>query len=341
MSEPVKPKPGPNAKDQANNPFEVEGPPEESFEEKYNSRLEFPLSLVSTVLLHVLVGTLLVYLLLQMQNNEDKSGPKVQLINVDGLDEAGLGSPGSGGVEDPLAKSDNDPVKSAIESLPDPSKLPEIKENLKQTIKTIDPTGNMPVSDANAAAYASLNESVRNKLLGARQGAGPEQGSGFDGSKGKGPGGSGSDSTLGRNMRWVLRFKVNSGRDYLEQLNAMGAKILVPVPPDGSKCMLIEDIKNPSVQRVATDSDLRGLGNQIKFSDSRRDAVQGVAGALGLDFTPKTFWAFFPKGLEDELARKETNYRNRRSEDIEETIFRVVVRGGEYEVVVDEQKVKR
>ena len=43
----------------------------------------------------------------------------------------------------------------------------------------------------------------------------------------------------------------------------------------------------------------------------------------------------------EELARKETNYRNRRAEDIEETIFRVVVRGGNYELIVDDQKVKK
>ena len=69
--------------------------------------------------------------------------------------------------------------------------------------------------------------------------------------------------------------------------------------------------------------------------------MQGVAGAVGLDFTPRTFWAFFPKSLEDELARKETGYRNKRADDIEETIFRVTVRGGRFELVVDEQKMKR
>jgi hypothetical protein len=66
-----------------------------------------------------------------------------------------------------------------------------------------------------------------------------------------------------------------------------------------------------------------------------------VANTLDLDFQPTTFWAFFPKELEEELARLERNYRNRRSEDIEETIFRVTVRGGRPEVVVAEQRLKR
>jgi hypothetical protein len=141
-------------------------------------------------------------------------------------------------------------------------------------------------------------------------------------------------------MRWVLRFKVSSGRDYVEQLKSMGAVILVPVPGT-AKNFYFPDLNNLTNQRIASDDDLRALGNKIKFSDHRRDAVQQVAGTLGLDFRPDAFWAFFPKGLEDELARKETGFRNRRSEDIEETIFRVTIRGGSYEIVVDEQKIKR
>jgi hypothetical protein len=318
----------------------VNGPPEEEFWDKYNKRLEFPLATVATVLIHVLVGALLVFILVRlMDKGEDKSGVPVKLVDMTGLDDAGLGSAGSGGVDEPVFRRDGDMLKAAIDSLPDPSKLPEIKENIKQSIKYLDPTGNLPISDANAAAYASLDENVRNKLLGGRQGAGKGGGSGYDGTKGKGPGGSGADSTLGRNMRWVLRFNVKSGRDYISQLNTMRARILVPIP-NTSKCLIIDNLDNPS-PREATDADLRALGDQIKFSDHRRDAVQGVAGALGLDFRPDTFWAFFPKDVEDELARKETGHRNRRSEDIEETIFRVTVQGGRYVIVVDDQKIKR
>lgn len=55
----------------------------------------------------------------------------------------------------------------------------------------------------------------------------------------------------------------------------------------------------------------------------------------------RSFWAFFPRELEDELARKEQHYRNRRPEDVEETVFRVVVRGGACEVVVWGQTPRR
>ena len=56
---------------------------------------------------------------------------------------------------------------------------------------------------------------------------------------------------------------------------------------------------------------------------------------------PKAFWAFFPKEVEEKLAHLEKGYRNRRPEDIEETVFKVTIRGGNFEMVVDDQIMKR
>jgi hypothetical protein len=317
-----------------------EAPPEEEFWDKYNPRLEFPLSSVGTFLVHVLIGTLLVFMLWAMEDNDDHSGVGVKMMDVAGMDDFGDGSAGSGGQDDPLVKSDADSMRQDnIASLADPTALPQITEDLKKTLKYIDPSGNLPITAANAVAYDKLSETMKKKLLGGRQGAGSEAGTGFDNSKGQGPGGTGANSTLGRNMRWTLRFRVSSGRDYLSQLQAMHAKLLIPMP-DPTKCILIEDIANPNAQKIISENDLGPYADRLKFADSRREAVTAVAGTLGLDFTPKTFFAVFDQEMEADLARKETGYRNRRAEDIEETVFKVTVRGGEYEVVVDEQKAK-
>ncbi|MBA4062610.1 MAG: hypothetical protein C0501_02665 [Isosphaera sp.] len=315
-------------------------PPEDSFDEKYNSRLEFPLATVGAVLIHVLIAAVLVYVLAYLMKGENRGSVDVRPMAVNGLDDFGDGSSGSGGVPEPLAVANGDPVKAAVDSLPDPTKLPEIREKMQQTIRTIDPSGNLPISDANAAAYASLDEAVRNKLIGARQGSGNEKGTGFDGSKGAGPGGTGANSTLGRNMRWTLRFKVTSGRDYLDQLRAMGAKILIPKPGTG-QVLLIESLNAPDSRRVVSADQLGAYAGLMQFHDVRRDVVNSVAETLKLDFAPTSFCAVFSKEQENELARMETAYRNRRAEDIELTVFRVTVRGDRPEVVVDEQKAKR
>lgn len=319
----------------------MDGSPEESFDEKYNKRLEFPLSLVSAILIHVLVGAVLVFVLFYLMGiGGDPSGVPVKLINLEGMDEAGAGAVGSGGTEeDPFFKADGNPDMSAM-SIADPARLPEIKVNMQQTFKDLGLPDNLPISDANAKAFDSLAKDVLKKLLAARPGAGSQNGSGSNNSPGNGPDGIGADSTFAKNMRWVLRFKVKDGQDYLDQLKAMGAEILVP-KPNSEKCILIADISKPNDQKTASDDDLKRLAKKIKFSDSRPEAVKSVCKTLGLDFSPKAFWAFFPSDVEDELSKKELNYRNRRSEDIEETIFRVAIKEGKYEIIIDEQKIKK
>lgn len=326
-------------------PVAAAGPPEEEFWDKYNRRMEFPLATVATVFLHVLVGAILVYILVGlMESGEDRSGPDLKLMQVGGIDDAGEGSAGSGGQADPDVVRDVDPYTAAREVLPTPQAINDAKKDV-QKIVLDDAQGKLPVAAPNAAAYSQLDDTVRKKLLGVggQKGDGNQPGKGFDGTAGAGPGGTGADSTRARGLRWVLRFRVAGGRDYIDQLRAMRAEILIPLPPDDKKCILIPDLTNPSAQRVATDADLKRLASKIQFADSRRDQVREVANSLGVPVTgqPKTFWAFFPKELEEELARKETSYRNRRAEDIEETIFRVTIRGGSYELVVDDQIVKR
>ncbi len=336
--------PAPNMKDNpapSKAPVVIEGPPEEEFWDRYNRRLEFPLAAVAAVFLHVVVGAVLVYVLVGLMGGEKNDGPKVELMAVGGMDDEGDGSAGSGGQPNPDLIRDVSPLTAAKEALPTTMSIEEAKENI-QKIVLEDPNGKLPIAAPNAAAYSQLDDSLKKKLLGigGQKGEGNQAGKGNSGEAGTGPGGTGADSTRARGLRWVLRFQVANGRDYLAQLQAMGAEILVPIP-GGSDSILIRDVSNPSAQRKATDADLRSLANKIQFSDTRRDAVQGVAGALGLDFTPKTFFAFFPKSMEQELATKETGYRNRRAEDIEETVFRVTIRGGSYTLVVDEQIAKK
>ena len=108
-------------------------------------------------------------------------------------------------------------------------------------------------------------------------------------------------------------------------------------------CKIVPDLSNPSSHRTATDADFRRLAGKIQFADNRRDQVRDVLATLGVvtPGQPKAFWAFFPKDLEDELANKETSYRNKRPENIEETIFSVTIRGGKHEIVVVDQVLKR
>jgi hypothetical protein len=140
-------------------------------------------------------------------------------------------------------------------------------------------------------------------------------------------------------MRWNLRFNVRSGRDYIEQLRMLGAKIGIPIP-GSEQFLLIENLDNLDRRRTVG-VDLGGYARLLQFTDARRDVVREIAGTLALDFTPKMFFAMFSDEFQEELAAKEKAFRNRRAEDIEETIFSVTIRGGKADVTVVEQKVKR
>ncbi|AWM36280.1 hypothetical protein GobsT_59350 [Gemmata obscuriglobus] len=338
--------PSPNPKDaqvpEEPVPFAIGTLPEEEFWERYNRRLEFPLAAVAAVLLHVIVFVVLVFGLLSLMSGTQTPDPKLELVEVAGWDPSGLGSAGSGGNPDPNIIKDVSPEQALRDVLPTPQAIAEAKEKI-QKIVLDDPSENIPISPQNLGKYSQLDDELRKKLLGngSQKGSGPGAGRGDSGDPGAGPGGTNADSTRARGLRWVLRFQVANGRDYLEQLRAMGAEILVPLPPNDKESILFPDLNKPSQKRTATDDDFRRLARKIQFGDTRRDAVVGVVGALGLDVTPKTFFAFFPKELEEQLARLETGFKGRRSEHIEETIFRVTVRGGRHEFVVEEQTAKR
>jgi hypothetical protein len=320
----------------------TDGPPEEEFWERYNRRLEFPLATVGAVLLHMLIAAFLVMFFLgYFGGNKDRSDVPINLVpDMGGLDDTGEGSAGSGGVEDPLKDSNKSALEEQLKVLPNPAELPTIKENIRESLK-FDNEGNIPISDFNAPAYSMLDKTLRDKVLGigAKKGAGPGAGSGDDGSKGTGPGGTGANSTRARSLRWVMRFRTSDGADYLAQLRALKAVILVP--RDKNSVTYFRDLSNPSNKRIASDTELSELAGLIRFTDTRPDSVRGICEELGVKENIGVFFAYFPREMEAELSRKEIGYRNRRPEDVEETIFRVAVKGGSYEIMVDDQKAKR
>jgi hypothetical protein len=313
-------------------------PPDTTVWEKYNERLEMPISFATSVLVFTLCGFLL-SLLLYYSFNDDRKPVPITLYN--GEDPFGAGSSGSGGDPDPVAKGFTPPTPETLEKFKPQIPIDELKNQMNETIKVDAPNATINIPEDQAAVYSSLDKELRDKLIGSRKGQGPQQGKGFDGN-GTGPGGTGADNTLARSMRWVMKFNVRDGRDYVSQLALLRATLLVPIPPSNKQMMIFEDLKNPQPGRIASDSDIDRLSRQMRFSDVSDEAVKEVCKALGItSFTPQAFFAFFPKDIEDDLAKKERDYRRKRAEDIEETKFRVTVRGNSFEIVVYDQKMKK
>ena len=314
------------------------GPPEATAWKKYSPNLEFPISLlVSTFFLTSMFALLVGLLFLSLGSGPDKKVPPISLAEG-GDDDAGDGSPGAGGkLNETLVSPTPQPTSSGDETIKTDFTLPEIKD-IQTAIALEDPNAEaVAVAPENAKNLSRLEESLKQKLTGIGSPKGtPGAGKG-DGPPGTGPGGTGASSTRARSLRWVMRFQTNGGRDYLDQLQALGAVVLVAVPPEKKDMYVFKDLRNPVPGTVATNAELAGYSQQIQFCDPKAKSGEEVGRALNLSFVPGEFWAIFPKGIEDELAKLEKGYRNRRAEDVEQTIFKVTVVGGQYKLVVSEQ----
>lgn len=305
---------------------------EQPFWERYNKHLEMPLGWSIAVLSMVLVFGILVFV---QQMNRGGDRRPVPISTLDGDDATGIGSEGSGGQEAPIAIGQPAPASDLARIMQDVPQqdLTDIKEKMK-----LDIGGDIEIPDSVALPIATLDQKIRDKLVGSKRGDGGA-GTGADGNKG-GPGGFGHDSTRARGLRWVLLFDTRSGRDYLNQLHAMGGTILVPAA-DGKNMYIFRDLINPKVGPTASDSDLEKLGENMQFSEIKRDAVQSISEALGIkDFVPSMFMAIFPRKLEEKMADLEVRYRNKRPEDIRQTKYKVLMRGGEFDLIVVDQQYK-
>jgi hypothetical protein len=301
---------------------------EQPFWERYNDRLEMPISTAFAVLVFSLS---VLFLVLAMREGRPSKNP-VPLSFLGGDDDSGDGSPGDGGQELAVGA----PASAAeLSKLTNNVPLSEVKDNLREKL---DLGGDIDISDNEAAALSQLNSDLQKKLLGARSGSGNGT-TGGEAAGGKGPGGFGASSTYARALRWVLKFETSNGQDYVNQMSGIGGVIMVPVPPDGKTMVLFTDPKNPQ-PKTATDADIEKYTKLIQFAEANQDNVKAVGVALKLTFVPRSFFAYFPRELEEKLSSLEKNYQNKPAEQIRKTVFKVIMRGGKYDFVVTDQQLR-
>ena len=68
--------------------------------------------------------------------------------------------------------------------------------------------------------------------------------------------------------------------------------------------------------------------------------MESVAEALNLGYTPPMFLVYFPKEMEKKLDTLERQYQNKDPKEIKETVYKVVRRGGDYDLFVVSQILK-
>jgi hypothetical protein len=319
-------------------------PPEEKFWERYSPHYEFPLSSVGAVAIHVAVilGAIGLLYLLAQSHLSDKTPVPIREFSISDDSGDGPGSAGSGGGG---PKENVDPTTQPMDpnrAVPERNLETVVKE-VKDFVPVIPDAVDAPrVEDLPALKkLEKLNEDLRKALLegkGGNKGAGTGDGSGKTGQVGKGSGGTGDPtSSQSRGIRWQLNFRTSDGRDYLMQLAAMKATVAVPEPSDWKELRAFNQLDGKGKGVPFNRRDLPSL----HFIDDQADSAGKVARALGLDYSPPFFVAFFTKEVEEELAEKERRFKGRKEGEIYSTEFNVIVRDGKYTVVVSHQEAVR
>jgi hypothetical protein len=278
-------------------------PPDEKFWQKYSPHYEFPLSSIGSVAMHIgflLVFILLLWLLAKMTVSDKTPVPMTEMaITGDGDGPGKVGGEGA-----PLEERGDPKVQRTPQRLAPQAELPGLV--LTPPRKSAGGEGDGPH---------------------AGKGPGPS-GSGAN-AEGDGPASSGS-----RSKRWELIFRTQDGKDYLAQLAAMKATLVIPTPPNWNVYKMYKNLHQEKPAGVAFSRDeLPGL----YFVDDAADSAGKIAAALGLDYSPPLFIAFFPKDIEDQLAAKERTYRGLSEDRIASTKFKILMRDGKPTITVVDQ----
>jgi hypothetical protein len=332
--------PGPKAKPKKARPA---GLPDERFWIKYSQHHELPLSVTSSVFIHALafglIGLILAGILSGLFGGKHQAEVKpFQLAGGGGGDPNG----NSDGPSEAVVPSGNEVKEKAdkteplqpIETTKKPLDVPDAKNDpLVNPTETVSRLMQEPVLSPKNLNQVGQAASKRLAAAIAKGHGGPGHRGGQGGGVGTGigdktgPGVGNGTITNERQLRWTMIFRTTSGADYLKQLQDLGATLATPEGND--EYLVFRDLHRG--RNVGKKEDLGSFSSLLRWIDDRPDSVQALAQSLGLRFKPAYIVAFFPKRLEDELAKLEKQRYSGPESDIEETIFRIESRpGGRY-----------
>jgi hypothetical protein len=322
-------------------------PPDERFWQRYSPHGELPLSGASSLAVHLLIFGLLLlsaWLAFAVFRHASRALP-VDAVRL----EPGGKLPGAGDVQGAGngliegGKAENavpNPIADAGEQRPP---LPEnaqtgrpIQFDEKELRRRI---------PANALVFDRLHE-ANQRIRGTEGPSGPGGGKAGEGD-GPGAGKQGKGKLAeqrDRMLRWSLLFDTQNGRDYVAQLNGLGAILAVPVGKDENKpdFKIIRDLKARPAKLL--DEDI-GKIKRIYWLDDKPQSVGDVMTVLGVKAKPSYFVAFMPEELENKLLKLEKAYldkhhKGRTERDILETLFRIKRIDKRYELEVTDLRLK-
>jgi hypothetical protein len=317
-------------------------PPDEKFWQRYSPHHEFPLSNVASVALHIL-GLGLILLLARFVMEKPLHRPEVEAVRMNLGGGGGRPTGSDDGTRGGAAPKEVGAADQNQEPATD-EKPQDLKLQAPQFVKKYDADAQryFQRSTPNMVAFSQLNDNLRSRL---NSGVAPKGGggSGTGGGTGDGTGkGTGDGSGVGkarlterekRMLRWTMLFNTHDARDYLNQLNGLGAFLAIPIKEDADRGAIYQTVHDLTARpAMLQNEDLEQLG-RIYWIESNGRSVAEIMTLLGLSIRPSHFAALFPRELESRLQQMELKAAGGRSEDdIKETRFRVKKVGDRYDV---------
>jgi hypothetical protein len=312
--------------------------PDEKFWVKYSPHHEMTISGMASLAWHTLAIVLVVVVAWAVAGSNRDDMP-IELVDY-------TGSGGNGGTAHDRSIGDGNALVEAVASdLPPDARMPteplhdipglEIKVPDLLGDVVVDPDAErelLKITEHGTRALEQLqklDKGMRKTLMG-----GGGQGTpGAKGGSGGGREGGTINARVKRKLRWTITFNTESGADYLRQVHVLGAILAFRTPAGELKC--VKDLLRRPVK--LEDDDVAKL-DRIFWIDDRRDSVEQLARAMGLDFVPDRIYALFPRNVEEELLKKELAFKNKTEDQIIETRFQVLMRGDSYTVIVTNQR---
>lgn len=312
-------------------------PDDESIWKRYSSNYEFPLSVATSVVLHIFVAVLVAIAGVWLFNFGSGSPPDLEAISFGGGGGAGEGAGDPNGPE-----TLQEAVSLNEQQFADP----------QQQQITIDPNMlQLPSDDPNQRLFEKAKEQDQqlakgvadpNKLAGdigrGGPGRGGGKGAGFGRGEGDGVGDGKANARTRRKDRWEIVLPMADSTQFVRKLGELQSILMTPDGPGKFKLYDMTQ-KNPE-GKPATIIDINKM-NRIWYTNRMPIVCQGIADELGLSQRPEFFAIFIPQELEVEMFKKELAYRGLSEPELEKrkmvTKFDVSRSGSSWNVRVREQ----
>jgi hypothetical protein len=277
-------------------------PPDEKFWQRHSPHHEFPLSLVATVLFHLLVlfGAVILVSVMFSGCGKTLSDP----LPIDSLEVDDGGSGGTPQGDDASTTKQEVAVQQRQPDLPPTPVTPDIQKPVVQPNPdeaVIDP--NAPKrEDQPATNQAQSLDDALEQAIASTGPRGTGEGAGGSGGNTKGH----ANDRTRRIKRWTMQLNYGDANEYLRQLYYLHAQVGFPVPGDNKSVFVVRDltVRPAQLEKVSV-----GSINRIFWRDTNERSVLGVYQVLQLPRPPTgqklIFYAFMPRELEEDLVKKE------------------------------------